>query len=103
MLTAKVKDLPPAIQWGAIAAVLGFVISLSSTSSSSSNGITTSCNHFDIAAVVFGLVAIGCGAVGITKLQTLESKGLPGGLIAAAIVLGVVHLLRGFGVILAPC
>jgi len=87
-----------------IFAVLGFVIALSSTSTSSINGVTT-CSHMNYGALLFGALAMMAGAAGLIGLRDLpaETRSLNIAVLVAADLVGVLHVLRGIGIIGGPC
>ncbi len=99
----SVKQLPGVVKGAGICALLGFVISLSSSSSSTVNGTTVSCSHFDLAAVFFGGMAIVLGGAGLRTDTFGVANTVPRIVSGVSIAVGVLHLLRGFGVIFGPC
>jgi len=77
-----------------------FFIQINSFSSTSSNGVMTSCSYIDFFALIAGaiLVLIGLGRV-------FKAKGEPAVMLVSLAVagLGALHIARGFGLIMSPC
>jgi hypothetical protein len=101
-LSTSAKVLP-------ILAVLGFFVRLTSTSRSISNGEVTSCTYIDFAALFFALVCV-VGGIALARRgirapqwqdRALSTAYLVIGTVVAA--LGVVHALRGLGILAGPC
>jgi hypothetical protein len=89
---------------GGIALVAPLVISVSSTSMSTVNGHVVHYVHRDPIAIVGGIVAILCGLVAALWIRRSAPgrRGLRALAVVALVGLGVVHVLRGFGVIGGP-
>ena len=98
------KDLSGSSKAALIFAVLGFVINLTSTTSSSVNGVTT-CSHTDFAALALGALTLLVASVGLTRIRDLrpEALNLNIAVLVAADIIGIVHILRGIGIIGGPC
>lgn len=97
---------PVAWRVGMIVAVLAQFCSIDSIASWSVNGQVVECSYLDYGKVIFGVLALGLAVGGWVKHRSQRPK-LPQ---AAAIIipvviamLGVVLLLRGFGLLLNPC
>ncbi|MEQ9813421.1 MAG: hypothetical protein RLO50_11635 [Azospirillaceae bacterium] len=95
-------SLPRAAYWGIGLGIVAFFISFSTLSTSNING-QVSCSYMDFAAIVLGIVV---GIIGLSLFRTPAYGGrsqlaIPAGVIIAA--LGVVHILRGIGVVMGPC
>lgn len=87
-----------------IFAVLGFVISFTSLSTTSINGVST-CSYMDYGALLFGALAMLAGSAGVMGVRGLapDVRNLNLAICVAADVVGVVHILRGIGMIGGPC
>ena len=98
------KETPMAIRVAMVCGLLGFIVRCSSTSSSSRNGRLTECSYFDGGAVLFGGVTVVASLIGIaTSLGRSEDKALMLGLSIVSLLVGIVHLLRGFGTVGGAC
>lgn len=95
------QRLPGAFKVGIIASLVGFFVSLSSSSSRTVNGDVVSCSYLDVAAFIFAAIAAGC-AVG-TLMDKRSPMGLRVGLAGVLLALGVIHVLRGLGILNGPC
>lgn len=79
-----------------VLALVPFVVHLDSTTTTE-----TSCSYTDVAGIVGGGAGLVLVAISIPAVRT---QGRPGYLTAALVtVLGVIQVLRGFGVIAGPC
>jgi len=87
-----------------IFAILGFVISFTTLSTSSINGVST-CSYMDYGALVFGALAMLAGSSGVMRVRDLapETRNLNLAICVAADIVGVVHILRGIGMVGGPC
>jgi hypothetical protein len=87
-----------------IFAVLGFVISFTTLSTSSINGVRT-CSYMDYGALLFGALAMLAGSSGLMRLRDLapDARSLNLVVCVAADVVGVAHILRGIGMVGGPC
>lgn len=85
-------------------AILGFVIAITSTSSTSINGVSD-CSHVNYGALAFGALAMMAGSAGLMGLRDLpaEARNLNIVALVGADLLGVLHLLRGIGMVGGPC
>lgn len=94
-------DLKPdrtkaALVIGAIAAILPFLIHMSSSSTTTVNGVVTDASYRDNFALAGGVVAILAGLIAIAVANKATQKPqLVGGLAVAA--LGIYQILRGLG------
>lgn len=102
------QDIPRAAKVGAIFGLIPFVVSFTSTQTSSGGGITA-CSHMDIAALVGGAIALIAGvaaflpkrdAMGPVQSASMGIR-LGSGLVVAA--LGAFQILRGLGMVGGPC
>jgi oligopeptide transport system ATP-binding protein len=99
----------PAAKAGVVAALLGLLISLSSETRTFVNGEQASCTYFDLFPVLAGAFCIGAAALaGRAALrpaspQEASARGIHVVLAVLLVVLGVLNLLRGFGVLFSPC
>lgn len=102
------QDIPRAAKVGAVFGLIPFVISLTSTQTSSGSGVAT-CSHMDFAALIGGAIALIAGVAAL--LPRRDAMGpvqsapmgvrLGSGLVIAA--LGVFQVLRGLGMVGGPC
>ncbi len=98
------SSTPAAIRGGAVAAILGFVISIESTSSRTINGRIAECSYTNFGALILGAVAILAGLVGVgVAIKVTENRGVLIAIAAASVALGVLHILRGVGTVGGPC
>jgi hypothetical protein len=99
--------LPRATKATIICGILGWILDLSFSSQTTANGVVTSCSHFGLGAVAFGVGGLVTGAQSmVLGLRDRVSEGLKPRVIGIGIggvAMALVHLLRGFGVILGPC
>lgn len=87
----------------AIFAILGFLLSFSTTNTSSINGVTT-CSYMNYGALIFGVLAILAGGSGLASARGLgETQALNMGICAVGLAIGVLHVLRGIGMVGGPC
>ncbi|MGH1415489.1 MAG: hypothetical protein ACRBB0_18520 [Pelagimonas sp.] len=86
-----------------LVAVLGFAIKLTSTGTVSANG-TTVCTHMDFAALCLGGLTMALASTGIFKARDLETgRALNLWLCLTAVAVGLLHLVRGLGIVGGPC
>lgn len=87
-----------------IFAILGFVVSFTSLSSSTINGVRT-CSYMDYGALLFGALAMLVGSAGLMRVRDLapDARTLNLVICVAADVVGVIHILRGIGMVGGPC
>lgn len=86
-----------------VCAILGFVISFHSTSTSSINGVV-SCSYTNFSAIIFGGIAVLAGGLGeFGGMANRENRSLNLAIGGGAALIGIFHLLRGFGVVGGPC
>lgn len=85
-------------------AVLGFVLSFTTLSTSSINGMST-CRYMDYGALLFGALAMLAGSSGLMGVRNLaaEARNLNIAVCIGADIVGVVHILRGIGMVGGPC
>ena len=98
------STIPAAIKTGGIAALLGFFVSCSSTSTRSGPG-GFECDYTDGAALLFGVVAIVGGLIGIAQCVRRKEDDRILLFVASLVIVGVgvVHILRGIGSVGGPC
>ncbi|MEU6997533.1 hypothetical protein [Nonomuraea sp. NPDC046570] len=97
--------------WGALVlGLLSLVLRLDLYESSSVNGQVVSCSNTDLGgiglgglAVIVGLAAGWDAATGLIRYQAPARKGPTLVVMAFALALGTVGLLKGFSVIMDPC
>ncbi len=101
-LSTSAKVLP-------VVAVLGFFVRLTSVTRSTSGGVVTSCSYIDFFALVFAVICV-LGGLALARRgirapewqhRAVSTAYLVIGFVVAA--LGVVHVLRGVGVLAGPC
>lgn len=87
-----------------VLAILGFVISFTTLSTSSVNGVST-CSYMDYGALVFGALAMLAGSAGVMRVRDLapDARSLNLVVCVAADGVGVLHILRGIGMVGGPC
>lgn len=102
------KDLPRPLLWGLGIGLVAFVVSMTTYSSRSVNGVVTECSSFDVAALLAAVACLGCAVGGVVQ----QVRGPRGGAASTWLVLGVaaglvvlagVHALRAVGTIGGPC
>ncbi|MGO2822517.1 MAG: hypothetical protein ACTIA5_17105 [Brachybacterium tyrofermentans] len=106
--TTKLRDIPRATYIGLVIGALGFVVSLSSTTSSTVNGVQTACSYQDYGAMIAAALCLVCAVAGIVQrrkhpYQYPVQQWIVYVLAGVLTVLAVVHALRGFAVIGGPC
>lgn len=101
-LDTRAKVLP-------VVALLGFFLSLSLDNRSSANGVVTQCSHIDLAALTFAAICV-VGGLSLVRSglwpdnlrrRQVRTWHLAIGVVVA--VVGLVHALRGIGIIGGPC
>ena len=102
------RGFPVAYTIGIIAALAGFVISLSNTSTASVNGTVTSCTHQDLAplaAAVVIVIALIAGIITWVRQKPDQRANLVVMIVTpvALAAVAVIHVLRGLGVVGGPC
>lgn len=98
------KNTPASIRTALVAAILGFVVRCSSTTTSSRNGRLTECSYFDGGAVLFGAVAILSGLIGcVAATRRQDDKTLMLVISIVSVAVGVLHILRGVGTVGGAC
>ncbi len=99
-------DLPTKLEIaGLIIGALTFAISLRKSSVEAMGGRVVASSYFDSAAVLGGAIVLVIGLVTLITLirNTAEIDRIKRiGLFLVLIALGIIHLLRGFGVIFSP-
>ncbi len=89
---------PPYVALGM--GVATFFINITSISSTSSNGILTSCSYMDYFALIAGAILF---LFGLSRV--FKSKGDATAILVSLVVvgLGALHVARGLGLVLSPC
>lgn len=102
--TMNWKSLSGSSKAAIVFAALGFVISFTTLSTSSINGVQT-CSYTDYGTLVFGALAMLSASSGLMRVRDLaaEARNLNLIVCAAADVVGVIHILRGMGIVGGPC
>ena len=91
--------------FGLVLCALTFVIAFSQSSVRTTNGRVVASSYTDSGAIIGGIVIL---IIAVITLMNLGNKTLPsdrikrGVILLLLLVFGVVHLLRGFGIILSP-
>jgi hypothetical protein len=86
-----------------IFAILGFVLSFTSTNTSSINGVV-SCSYMNYGALLFGALAILAGAGGLMTARSLgDTRSLNLAVSGIGLALGVLHIGRGLGMVGGAC
>jgi len=88
------------LYWALGIGLATFFIKITSFSSSSSNGVLTSCSYMDYFALIAGVILFLFGLSRIFKSKGDKTAML---LSVAVTVLGAVHVARGLGIIMSPC
>jgi len=88
---------------GAAFAVLGFLISFSNERTISGGGVSDSCSFTDLGPVIFGSLAFLAGMRALRVAKQSENPTLNYVLGGLSFVIGIFHLLVGFGFIGGPC
>lgn len=98
------SSLTGASKTAVITAILGFIISFTSTSTSNVGG-QVSCSHMDFGALLFGAIALIAGGSGLMNAKSLpdDTRTLNLGLCAVGAAVGILHILRGLGMVGGPC
>ena len=78
---------------GLVAGLIPFVVRMGQSSYKEVNGEIVSYSYFDVAALIGGVVAIGCGTVGWVSLEVSDVQA------RLVVLLGVVQLARGVGLV----
>src|SRR6266571_5130092 len=86
---------------GGVAGLLPFVISFSSTHSTSVNGVVTNLVYRDWVAFGGGAVAALCGVVALLALRRPGKKGVRAAAAVGLLALGGVQVARGLGLLTA--
>lgn len=86
------------------AAVGGFVLSLSFTSSSTHNGVLTSCTYVDAGPLLLAPVAAVAGLVAVARCRRPGRRALlEVGVGLLCVAVAALHVFRGLGVLGGPC
>ncbi|MGP9683345.1 hypothetical protein [Brachybacterium sp. AOP3-A1-3] len=106
--TTSLRDIPAALYTGLVIGVLGFVVSISSTATTTVNGVQTTCSYQDYGAMIAAAVCLVCAVAGIVQrrkhpYQYPVKQWIVIALAGVLTVLAVVHALRGLAVIGGPC
>ncbi len=84
-------------------AIAGFFVSFSTLSTSNINGVST-CDFTDYGKLVIGGLAVMVGGLGEMSALRLGEARVPNLLVSGgASVVGIFHLLVGFGIVGGPC
>jgi len=94
------QDTQKPLYWALGIGLATFFINITSFSSSSSNGVLTSCSYIDYFALIAGAILFLFGLLRVFKSKGDNTAML---LSVAVIVLGAVHVARGLGIIMSPC
>ena len=99
--------IPSAHKWALLPALLGFVFDLEFTTSSTHNGVQTSCSYFDLAGLVLGGIVIAMAIAGVRN-DRREHPGRRLGnavlaIAAAYVAVGAWHIVNALGLVGGPC
>ena len=82
------------------AAVVGFFLELSYTSSRTVNGVVVECDYHDVGPLLVGPVAAVFGLVTAARSgRTGAQKGREAAIGLLCVAVGVLHVLRGLGIV----
>lgn len=106
--TLRLGDAPKALWVGLIVGLVAFVVKLSLSSISSTNGVMTSCSYFDPFALFAAAVCLICGIVSAVKRVRRPGRypfaaWLVHLLSGVLVLLAIVHALRAFGIVGGIC
>ncbi|MGI3183717.1 hypothetical protein [Nioella aestuarii] len=98
------RSLSGASKAALIFAILGYVISFTTLSTSSINGVQT-CSYMNYGALLFGVLAMMAGSSGLMGVRALaaDTRNLNIAVCVGADIVGVIHILRGIGMVGGPC
>jgi hypothetical protein len=98
------RQLSGAAKAALVFAVLGFLLGFTTTNTTSINGVTT-CSYMDYGALVFGALAMLAGSAGLMNLRSIaaEARNFNIAVLLGADLVGVLHVLRGIGMVGGPC
>jgi hypothetical protein len=95
---------PAVIRFAGVAAILGFVVTIESTSSRTINGRLAECSYTNFGALLLGALALVAGLVGVVAARKIvEQRTVLMAIAAGSALIGVLHILRGLGSIGGPC
>lgn len=100
--------VPPGLKWAVVFAVLGFFVSISSTTTVNDNG-AVKCSFLDVGEIGFAVLAlvaviIGCRQEFSKTHDRLKLGRTPTLLIAASVVVvSAYHVVAGLGLVGGPC
>ena len=107
---SQLRAMPASAKAALVFAVLGFLVNLDYKSSTSINGGVVACHYMNFWALGFGAPALLAG--GSTwwdrftedpLTERIENRGLVLVVGAVGILVGVIHVLRGMGIVGGPC
>lgn len=106
--TMKLGDAPKALWIGLIVGLAAFVVKLSFSATSSTNGVMTSCSYFDVGALAAAVVCLMCGILSaVARYRRPGRYPFTAWLVylfsAVLVLLSVVHALRAFGIVGGIC
>ncbi|HEY8548118.1 MAG TPA: hypothetical protein VIL36_23835 [Acidimicrobiales bacterium] len=84
---------------GVAAAVAGFVLEISVHSYRSENGLVVDCDYRNYGPLLLGPVAVWLGLQAVVRGRRSEGAGRDVALGALVAAVGVLHVLRGLGVV----
>ena len=102
------KSFPGGYIVALVAAAVGFVLKLSSSTSETVNGEVVACSYFDVSPFLAAAVIVIAGIAGLVTWlrQPKGDRFMPALMIVVPIILAlvtVVHVLRGLGIVGGPC
>ncbi|WP_299938336.1 hypothetical protein [uncultured Pelagimonas sp.] len=99
----KWQELTTLTKSALLVAALGFVLRFTSTGTAEVDG-QISCTHVDFAALCLGGIAMALGGVGTFKARDLEVGAKTNiWLCLMVVAIGLLHLMRGLGLVGGPC
>lgn len=97
------RNLSGASKTALICGLLGFIISLTTTQTSTING-QFNCSHTDYGALMLGAITGLSGGVGVSAARRIpQTRMLNLGVSGMGLALGAIHMMRGFGQLGGPC
>lgn len=109
--TSRVKalfeDTPRPFWIGLAVGILGFALDITYRSTTTHNGAVTSCSSINIAGFVIAAIVLGAAwatsSPNAGYVRRTLAAPVRGCLAVVLVALAVIHVLRGFGLILSGC
>lgn len=105
------RRMPSYLWWAAAAAALGFVVRITLSSSTTENGVVTSCSYVDLGRVVLAGIAV-CLVVGAFLANNANRRFHPHRYVPAPVLavpallilaVAAYHVVAGLGLVGSPC